>query len=406
MAVSKSPTKHLVNKYLKDDLRGVKICFIATVPFHLVIQLRNQVEYLRKIGMKIVLVSSEGPEWSEIELDRDLSNIIVEISRLINPWKDLFAFIYLLRILRRYKFDIVHSNTPKAGLLTSIAAFIARVPIRLHTWTGQPWVTLKGHMRWISRLADKIIGILNTRCYADSKSQRQFLVDERIIASKKIAVISHGSLAGIDLSRFNPEKWSLFEKQQLRQELSISPDSRVIIFIGRITRDKGISELISAFRGLLHLGYDVDLLLVGPFDQDRGGVDTIDFSDIKQCPRIHYVGYTECPEHYLSISDIYCLPSYREGFGTTVIEAAAMGIPAVGTHINGLIDAIANGETGILVTSHDDLSLLEALRQLLDNPDLVYQMGKAARQRCIKQFDANIVNKKVAEEYVRLLKKR
>jgi len=398
-------TKSTESKYLRDNLKGVKICRIATVPFYMVSQLKTQVEYMRDIGINVVLVSSDGPELSEIDIDRGLSHEIVEISRSIHLWKDFIALIKLISVFRKHKFDIVHSTTPKAGLLTAIAAFLVKVPVRLHTWTGQQWVTLNGTMRWVSRFADKLIGFLNTRCYADSKSQRQFLVDEKIITSKKIAVIGHGSLAGVDLNRFDPEKWSLSAKQQLKKDLSIHADSKVLIFVGRITRDKGISELFSAFRGLRDLGYNVDLLLVGPLDQDRGGTGSIRLTDIEQLPKTHYIGYTGCPENYLAISDIFCLPSYREGFGTTVIEAAAMGIPTIGTHINGLIDAIVNSETGILVPSHDDQALPQALRQLLDDSDLIYQMGKAARQRCVRQFDSNIINKKVAEEYISILRK-
>ncbi len=405
MTVPTNSTKPGNSKHLEANLRGVKICHIATVPFHMVSQLKNQVEYMRDIGMNVILVSSDGPELSKIKLGYGLSHEIVEIPRSLQLWKDFIAFIKLIRIFHKHKFDIIHSTTPKAGLLSSIAAFLVRVPVRLHTWTGQQWVTLNGPMRWVSRLADNLIGILNTRCYADSKSQRQFLVDERIITSKKIAVIGHGSLAGVNLDRFDPERWSLSERQRLRQDLSISPDSRVLIFIGRLTREKGISELISAFHGLLHLGYNVDLLLVGPFDQDCGGTGSIDSTDIDQCSRMHYVGYADCPERYLAISDIFCLPSYREGFGTTVIEAGAMAIPTVGTHINGLLDAIANGETGILVPPQDEQSLLYALKKLLDEPDLADRMGKAARQRCVRQFDMNIVNEKVAAEYMRLLKR-
>ncbi len=359
---------------------------------------------MRDIGMKVVLISSDGQELSKIKTCFDLSHEIVEIPRSLHLWKDFVALIKLIKIFHKHKFDIVHSTTPKAGLLSAIAAFFTRTPVRLHTWTGQPWVTLKGPIRWVSRLADKLIGTLNTRCYADSKSQRRFLVNEQIIASKKISVIGHGSLAGVDLSRFDPKQWSVATKHQLKQDLSINSNSKVLIFVGRITRDKGIFELLSAFRELLHLGYDVDLLLVGPLDQDCGGMGTITIDDIKQSPRIHYVGYTECPERYLSISDILCLLSYREGFNTVVIQAAAMGIPTIGTHIYGLVDPVVNGETGILVPPHDDPSLLQALKQLLNNPDLTYRMGRAARQRCVRQFDANIINKKVAEEYLRILK--
>lgn len=396
-------TKSTENKYLRNNLKGVKICRIATVPFYLTAHFLTQHEYMRDIEMKVVLISSDGRELSKIT-GSGLSHEIVEIPRLLHLWKDLIALIKLIKIFHKHKFDIVHSTTPKAGLLSAIAAFFTRTPVRLHTWTGQPWVTLKGPIRWFSRLADKLIGTLSTRCYADSKSQRRFLVDEKIIAPEKISVIGHGSLAGVDLNRFDSRQWSVASKRQLKQDLSINPDSKVLIFIGRVTRDKGIFELLSAFRELLHLGYDVDLLLVGPLDQDCGGMETINIDDIKQSQRTHYIGYTECPERYLSISDILCLPSYREGFSTIVIQAAAMGIPTIGTNINGLTDPVINGETGILVSPRDVQALLESLKKLLGDPDLAERMGKAARQRCIQQFDANIINKKVAEEYIRILK--
>lgn len=387
----------------KWKFNKVKICRTATVSYYLVSQLKAQVEYLRDIGINVVLVSSDGPELSKLDTGRGLTHEVVDIPRSLKPWKDIAVLLAFIKIFRKHKFDIVHSTTPKAGLLTAIAAFLLRVPVRLHTWTGQRWVTLKGPLRWASRISDKIIGYLNTRCYADSNSQRKFLLDEKIIVPHKLDVIGHGSLAGVDLSCFDPGRWTQSEKKELKHELSIGPSAKVLIFVGRITREKGIFELVSAFQKLVHKGYDVDLLLVGPRDQDCGGSDSICLSKIDQCPRIHYTGYTKSPERYLAISDILCLPSYREGFGTVVIEAAAMGIPTVGTQINGLIDAVDDGKTGFLVPSRDERSLCLALIKMLDDPNLIQRMGNAARQRCIKQFDADLVNKLIVEEYFRLL---
>jgi glycosyltransferase involved in cell wall biosynthesis len=389
---------------LKRQLKGVKICRISTVPFFIVSQLKGQVEYLRDIGMNVVLVSSEGPEWSMINTGQGLSVKIINIPRSLKPWKDFIALIRLTHFFLINRFDIVHSTTPKAGLLTAIAAFISGIPIRLHTFTGQPWVTLKGIMRWSSRLADKLIGVLNTKCYADSSSQAQFMVKEGILSSRKIAVVGQGSLAGVDMARFDPDNWSLSMKQQIKLSLSIASSSKIIIFVGRISPDKGIIELISAFNDLLNMNYDVDLLLVGPHDQDCGGKSSLDLNSARQCSKIHYIGYTECPERYLAISDIFCLPSYREGFGTVVIEAAAMGLPTVGTTIYGLIDAVVDGETGILVPPRDDRALLAALKRLLDHPDTLHAMEKAARVRCFEHFDAGIVNEKVAQEYLNVLR--
>lgn len=390
---------------LKQQLKGVKICRTSTVPYFIVFQLRLQSEYLLDLGMQVVLVASEGPEWAEMSSGNGLSFKIMNIPRSLSPWQDIVALVQLTRFFHQQRFDIVHSTTPKAGLLTALAAFLTGIPIRLHTFTGQPWVTLKGPMRWSSRMADRLIGFLSTKCYADSSSQAKLLVEEGIIPFRKIAVIGHGSLAGVDMERFNPDHWSMSMRQEVRNILNISVSSKVLIFVGRISPDKGIVELIAAFYELLRMDYDVDLLLVGPHDQDCGGNSSIDLNDAtKQCSRLHYIGYTECPERYLAVSNILCLPSYREGFGTVVIEAAAMGLPTVGTAIYGLTDAVINGETGILVPPRNVQALLGALKRLLDHPDELNRMGTVARQRCFQYFDANEVNEKVAEEYLNLLK--
>ena len=388
----------------KSNVKGIKVCRISTVAFYIISQLWNQAEYLRNKGVDVTLVSSSGPELSEVKFTPGLRHESIEIPRAVNLWKDFIAFFKLTYFFTIHRFDIVHSTTPKAGLLTSLAAFFTRVPVRIHTWTGQPWVSLRGPLRHVSRLADKLIGLLNTQCYADSKSQRQFLIDEKIIKSEKITVIGDGSLAGVEVDRFNPLRWSSSEKEKLRENLAISEYSRVFIFIGRITRDKGIVELISAFSKVINSGYNSDLILVGPLDQECGGKSSIDFNLIKQSPRIHYTRYQQCPESYLSISDVFCLPSYREGFGTTVIEAAAMGLPTIGTRINGLIDAVHDGNTGILVPDHDVQALFEAMKKMLDDTDLMKKMGKAASQRCLNLFDAKILNEKLIKEYTRLLK--
>jgi glycosyltransferase involved in cell wall biosynthesis len=205
------------------------------------------------------------------------------------------------------------------------------------------------------------------------------------------------------VDRFHPKVLSLSQKKQLRKTLNISDDSNIFIFIGRVTRDKGIVELISAFLKIIHLDYNVDLLIVGPLDEECGGSQSIDLSLIKQNSRIHYVGQQKYPEHYLSISNIFCLPSYREGFGTAVIEAAAMGLPAIGTRIIGLVDAVRNGETGILVNPYDDLAICNAMKQLLDDSQLMEIMGCNARERCLRLFDSRVLNQKLIEEYIHLL---
>ncbi|MCG8615728.1 MAG: glycosyltransferase, partial [Desulfobacterales bacterium] len=335
--------------------------------------------------------------------DKNLRYKEVEICRQISVFKDLAALIKLVKLFAINRFDIVHSTTPKAGLLSAIAALVAGVPVRLHTWTGQPWVTLSETKKYITMAADVLIGLLSTHCYADSPSQREFLIKKRIVSPKKISVINKGSISGIDLQRFHPGKMTYSEKAALKKKHKLPEDGTVITFIGRINKDKGIVELISAFNAMIDSGYEADLLLVGPMDQDSEGHD-LEFHTEFKClidrPRIHYIGHQDKPENYLEISDLFCLPSYREGFGTTVIEAAAMGVPTLGTKINGLVDAVDDGKTGLLVEVKDASALAEGLRILLDNPRGMKQMGWNARQRCIKLFDRELINKLVRKEYI------
>jgi len=369
--------------------------------------LKSQAEYLRDKGMKVVLISSYGPEIHQINLDNDLIYEEIEISRQIHPVKDLLTLIKIIRAFREQRFDIVHSTTPKAGLLSSVAAFITGVPVRIHTWTGQPWVTLTGLKKLVTMSADMLIGLLSTKCYADSPSQREFLIQKRIIHHRKIKVISKGSISGIDLERFHPGRFTGAQKTTIKVDLGLSKSSEIVTFIGRINKDKGIFELISAFIKIINQGYDTDLLIIGPLDQNSEGQGFVNMKEyIKDYPRIHYLGYHKNPEKYLSITDIFCLPSYREGFGTTVIEAASMGIPAIGTKINGLVDAIIDGETGLLVPLKSVSGLVAGLKRLLDNPQEREEMGYQARLRCIQNFDKNIINELMRKEYLNLLESK
>ncbi len=385
--------------------KPIRVCRIATVPIFFAAHLIPQIEYMQKKGMKVSIVSSLGEGIEAIEQCEGLIFENIEISRSLSIVRDIKALFKLIVFFRKNKFDIVHSTTPKAGLLSSISAFIARVPIRLHTWTGQPWVTLKGPMKTFAFLADKLIGFLNTKCYADSKSQRDFLIEKKVIPADKIDVIGYSSLAGVDRKRFSNQIISEKEKEDLREKLSIDSGATVFIFIGRITKDKGICELEQAFSKVLSSGFNVHLLLVGPFDDDCGGEKNIDISKFISNAKISYIGYTDKPENYFSISDILCLPSYREGFGTVVIEAASMGIPTIATNINGLVDAVDKDKTGVLVEPYSVESLYEAMIRFLEKPDMIKKMGSAAQERCRLNFDSEVINKKVFEEYALIMGK-
>ncbi len=377
----------------------MKIARIATVPFFLYNHLREQVVATVAAGHEVVLVSSGGKEVEWLKAIPGIRFQEIDIPRRIAPWRDLLALWRLYVFFRREHFDIVHSTTPKAGVLCAIAGFFARTPVRLHTFTGQAWAETRGMVRVIAKVADWLIAHLNTRCYADSSSQRDFIIGEALCAEDAIAVLGSGSLAGVDVSRFNPEKWK-GSKEDTLQDLGISPRCRIITFIGRLARDKGLNELRAAFREVCQSEPECILLLVGPGETEDGAL-TIPVADSDDA-NVRFTGYATQPERYLAVTDIFCLPSYREGFGNVVIEAAAMGVPAVGTDIVGLRDAIVDGETGLLVPPKDAAALANALLRLLGDAVLRHEMGEKARLRAVELFDARKVNAAVLEEYRRL----
>lgn len=376
----------------------LKIARVSTVPFFIVTQLSAPINALKKAGAAVTVISSDD------ELSDDLRKLVgsnfipLKMVREINPLQDLVSLLVLIKVFRTHKFDIVHSTTPKAGLLCAIAGKVTGVKVRLHTYTGQPWVTMSGVKKSTLKFCDKVIGFLNTRCYTDSFSQQKFLIEQHVVKPDRISVLGEGSFAGVDLKRFDAARFSDGERASLKHELGISLQSKVIVFVGRITRDKGVSELIEAFELLVAEKNDVFLLFVGPYEADGLAIiDSISSPDVL-C-RIKVVGFSSVPEKYMSVCNILCLPSYREGFGTVVIEAAAMGLPTVGTSIYGLTDAVVDGETGILVPVGDSIGLASAIRLLVTDEDTLRAMSSTAKERAVTTFDSKIYSELLLADY-------
>jgi glycosyltransferase involved in cell wall biosynthesis len=382
-----------------------RLCRTVSVPTTFATLLRRQIAVVAANNIVVTLVSSAGGELESISHENSMTSFPVPMARAITPFRDLRSLLRLYRYFRCARFDIVHSSTPKAGLLTALASWCARVPIRLHTYTGQPWVEMRGLKRFLARSSDKLVGTLTTGCYADSASQRRFLIENKIVDISKIAVLASGSLSGVDLDRFDPKIWRNARSAETRAELGISTNALALLFLGRITRDKGIVELYEAFCGLQVPGRDIELILVGPFEPERDPLPPATLAGLSRHAKIHMVGFTPCPERYLGVADIFCLPSYREGFGSAVIEAAAMGVPAVATSVVGLVDAVVPGETGLLVPPKDAAALRIALTSLLVDSRLRQRLGNSAQIRARLLFDAAKVNQAVADEYWRLYRR-
>ena len=374
-----------------------KICFITAVHGSAYSFLRDHMAALQK-KYKVYYVCNE-PDINNIKVPNDGYHC-VNIQRTISIINDLKALWKLYRYFRTEKFDAVHSVTPKAGLLTSIAAFFARVPVRIHIYTGQVWANKKGFMRLMLKTLDRMIAIFDNYILVDGESQRQFLIKNRVIGEKKSQVLGSGSICGVNLERFNPASEVRKEK---RKELGIDSSKTVFVFMGRLNRDKGVHELLNAFDSLAAQNSNAYLLLFGK-DEEHVSETFHKYLNIKSGENFCYYGLTLEPNKMLQAGDIFVLPTYREGFGSSVIEASALGLPVICSDAYGVMDAMVDNVTGLRCKLGDVVSLRDAMAKLAANESMRYTLGQNGRERIINEFSGADVTKHWLQYYADILK--
>jgi len=361
--------------------------------------LAHQINALVELYNVTIITNLNGNRSILDNISSKVDVINLPIERDINLFADLKVLLLLISIFYKNRFSLVHSVSPKAGLLCAIAAWIVRVPNRLHTFTGQVWVTKKGVSRWLLRLLDKIIVTLNTNILVDSFSQQDFLTKENVLSRKSSIVLGSGSISGVDINRFQPSK---VHRSLIRKQLNIKDDCLIFLFVGRLKREKGVFELVEAFKNICKNHDNITLLIVGP-DEEGLKKELISYLDTYK-ELVKFIDFTKMPEQYMAASDVFVLPSYREGFGSVIIEAASSGLPSIGSNIYGLSDAIKTDETGLLVPVRSSKPLEVAMLKLVNNDKLRNEMGLSARGRAIHNFSQDNITLKILQLYKRLIK--
>jgi len=366
-----------------------RLCFVVAAPQTASAFLNSHIEYLAD-EYDVTVVANFSRDVSI--LSQGAHKVHIPIERKLHPLKDLRTLIALIRIFRSSQFEIVHSVTPKAGFLGMAAARIAGVPHRFHWFTGQIWVTKTGIKRRLFKGVDRLTGWLTTSALTDSASQRDFLVSQEIIRSEKLTVLGEGSICGVDPARFTPNHTS---RVRIRRELGISDETIVFLFLGRLTRDKGVLDLSSAYHQL-NTKLPTHLVFVGP---DEEGLASAIQSNAGVNSTVSVLGQTSTPESIMSAADVFCMPSYREGFGLSVIEAAACEIPCIASDIYGLSDAVQDGVTGLLFAPGDVDQLKGYMQVLADDAPFRHRLGTAARSRALNRFSQQRIISALSEYY-------
>lgn len=358
-----------------------------------VIFIAGMIPDLRDAGYEVVSVSSDGPELDQVRRAGARTEI-VEMQRHISPIRDMKSLWQMYRLFRREKPAIVHSMTPKAGLICMLAARLAGVPVRIHMFTGLVFPTATGIKRRILMATDRITCACATHIIPEGEGVKADLLGNHI-TSKDIHVLGYGNCRGIDLDRFNAE---LPEVQQQAAKIR-KPGVFTFIFIGRIVRDKGINELAAAFSRLYNERRDIELLLVGYFEDNLDPVSDDTRRIIDTCPAIHAVGAQADVRPWLAAADALVFPSYREGFPNVVIEAGAMNLPSIVTDINGSREIIIEGRNGTIVPPRDTDALYRAMCAFIDHRDLTRAMAAEARPLIASRYEQSYVRRCLIDFY-------
>lgn len=352
-----------------------KICIVSTTGSVVNAFMLKHIELLKE-SYDITVVLGD-----DVSINTDVRIKRIDIKRKISLLDDIKSIFELKSFFKNEEFDIVFSIMPKSGLLSMLASNYLKIGTRIHFFTGQVWATKSGLFRLLLKFMDILIVRNSTNILVDSFSQRDFLKEEKVLTKYKGDVLSSGSISGVNMERF---KENLILKEQLKDKYNIPKDNIVFMFVGRITKDKGIKELSELFLKLFSTYSNISLVLMGPLEDKELEVEISDFLTNKNV--VYNFKYIDNPEVELNLADVLVLPSHREGFGTVVIEAASMKIPTIGSNIYGLTDSILDNKTGLLhkVSNIDDM--YEKYTFLIENQQKIKDLGENAYDRILNEF--------------------
>lgn len=375
-----------------------KIIRITTVPISLKLLLSGQMKFMKDAGWEVIMVSADGKETNEIVKKEGCPHIAIPFTRKITPFHDLACLWQLYNLIKKEKPDIVHTHTPKAGLLGMLAAKLAGVKTRIHTVAGLPYMVAEKHKKRLLVNIEKMTYSWATQVWPNSPSLKKFIVDEELVGQEKLKVIGFGSSNGIDLEKFN--RGILKENHLVAATMRIMPGDNdfIILAVGRLVKDKGIEELVSAFLES-KISDRSKLVLLGSFEQDLNPIGDEIVRKIQDHPRIVQIEWTDHVAHYLALADVLVHPSHREGFPNVLLEAGAMQIPIICSDIIGNTDIVTNKKTGLVFPVKNKEVLKDALEFAYVKRDFMQELADNLYVEVEGKYQRSKVHQLILEEY-------
>lgn len=383
-----------------------KLIRITTAPLSLKYLLSGQMKYMNEHGFEVLMVSSDGKEWPDLLANEKCRNMIVPMTRQITPFKDIISLWRLYRLFRKEKPAIVHSHTPKAGLLAMLAAKFAGVKIRIHTIAGLRFMTAKGMKRRILVFMEKLTAKAAHHVWPNSYSLLAYIKEHKLVKESKLEVMGHGSSNGVNLDRYSPAALNIEKLEEIKKQVAYDPQYRYLLNMGRIVRDKGIDEVLKTFSVVQKKNPALKLIVLGAFEDDLDPISDEARNILQTHPAVIHIDWSDHVEYFMHISQMLIHASYREGFPNTLLQAGAMNCPIICTEIEGSVDIVTHNETGLIFQPGNAEDLLEKLNYALSHLDEMKQFAINLRKKIEDKFSQQYLHECIRQRYLSLLEER
>ncbi|MCB0709086.1 MAG: glycosyltransferase family 4 protein [Chitinophagaceae bacterium] len=388
---------------MSQPLSNKKLIRITTVPMALRYLLPGQMSFMASQGFDVLMISADGKELADVIEKEKCRHIIVPMTRKITPWQDVKCLWQLIKIFKKEKPGIVHTHTPKAGLLGMMAARICGVKNRIHTVAGLPLMVEKGNKYRLLKFIEKITYKMATHVWPNSASLKQFITDHKLCNPVKLSMIGKGSTNGVNINRFNQKNFDVKILESIKTEINYSTENKYLLCIGRLVVDKGITELVNVFTQLQKDNADLILILTGEFENELDPLPKSTLQEIRFNPSIIHINWTNYVEYYMYLSNIFIFPSHREGFPNVLLQAGAMQLPVICSRIAGNVDIVTDNKTGLIFDCGNEQQLLQQIKFALEQPIQMQRLAKQLQTEVKENYTQEVIWQKILEAYKNLV---